>query len=90
MNLIWNFPLYLLYIGDLIKRGIDKTRILFVSLDDFLFNDESIFGIIDEYRLLHKIKMEEKIYLFLDEVTYKDKWQQQLKNIYDRGNVKII
>ena len=34
--------------------------------------------------------MEEKIYLFLDEVTYKDKWQQQLKNIYDRGNVKII
>ena len=79
-----------LVIGDLIKRGIDKTRILFVSLDDFLFNDKSIFGIIDEYRLLHKIKMEEKIYLFLDEVTYKDKWQQQLKNIYDRGNVKII
>jgi predicted AAA+ superfamily ATPase len=69
---------------------MDKTRILFVSLDDFLFNDKSIFGIIDEYRLLHKIKMEEKIYLFLDEVTYKDKWQQQLKNIYDRGNVKII
>jgi len=79
-----------LVIGDLIKNGIDKTRILFVSLDDFLFNDKSIFGIIDEYRLLHKIKMEEKIYLFLDEVTYKDKWQQQLKNIYDRGNVKII
>ena len=79
-----------LVIGDLIKNGMDKTRILFVSLDDFLFNDKSIFGIIDEYRLLHKIKMEEKIYLFLDEVTYKDKWQQQLKNIYDRGNVKII
>ena len=79
-----------LVIGDLIKKGMDKTRILFVSLDDFLFNDKSIFGIIDEYRLLHKIKMEEKIYLFLDEVTYKDKWQQQLKNIYDRGNVKII
>jgi hypothetical protein len=79
-----------LVIGDLIKKGIDKTRILFVSLDDFLFNDKSIFGIIDEYRLLHKTKVEEKIYLFLDEVTYKDKWQQQLKNIYDRGNVKII
>lgn len=79
-----------LVINELIKKGVDKTRILFVSLDDFLFNDKSIFEIIDEYRLLHKIKMEEKIYLFLDEVTYKDKWQQQLKNMYDRDNVKII
>ncbi|OHD18305.1 MAG: AAA family ATPase [Spirochaetes bacterium GWD1_27_9] len=79
-----------LVINELIKKGIDKTRILFVSLDDFLLNDKSIFGIIDEYRLLHKIKMEEKIYLFLDEITYKDKWQQQLKNMYDRDNVKII
>ena len=79
-----------LVINELIKKGVDKTRILFVSLDDFLFNDKSIFEIIDEYRLLHKIKMEEKIYLFLDEVTYKDKWQQQLKNMYDRDNMKII
>lgn len=79
-----------LAINKLIENGIDETRILFVSLDDYLFNEKSIVEIIEDYRLLHKIKMEEKIYLFLDEVTYKDKWQQQLKNMYDRENVKII
>jgi len=79
-----------LVISDLINKGIDKRKILFVSLDDFLFNNKSILEIVDLYRLLHKIKVEEKIYLFLDEVTYKDKWQQQLKNMYDRENVKII
>jgi len=79
-----------LIIRELIKKGVEKRRIFFVSLDDYLFNEKSIFEIIDEYRLLHKVKAEEKVYLFLDEVTYKDKWQQQLKNMYDRENVKII
>lgn len=79
-----------LAINKLIENGIDETRILFVSLDDFLFNGKTIVEIVDEYRLLHKIKMEEKIYLLFDEVTYKDKWQQQLKNLYDKENVKII
>lgn len=79
-----------LIIGELISKGFDKTRILFVSLDDFLFNEKSITDIVAEYRLLHKIRMEEKIYLFFDEVTYKDKWTQQLKNLYDKENVKII
>ncbi|HPA56014.1 MAG TPA: AAA family ATPase, partial [bacterium] len=56
-----------LIIGELISKGFDKTRILFVSLDDFLFNEKSIIDIIAEYRLLHKIRMEEKIHLFFDE-----------------------
>jgi uncharacterized protein len=79
-----------LVIEKLIKKGVDRTRILFVSLDDFLLNDKSILEIIDEYRLIQKVKIEEKIFLLFDEVTYKDKWQQQLKNLYDRDNVKII
>ncbi len=79
-----------LVIEKLIKNGVDSRRVLFVSLDDFLLNDKSILEVIDEYRLIQKIKTEEKIFLFLDEVTYKDKWQQQLKNLYDRNNVKII
>ena len=79
-----------LVIEELISRGVDKRRILFVSLDDFLLNDKTILDIIDEYRSLHKVKREEKIYLFLDEITYKKSWQQQLKNLYDRENVKIV
>ncbi|MCK5807554.1 ATP-binding protein [bacterium] len=79
-----------LAVKELIDRGINKTKIFFVSLDDFLLNNKTILEIIDEYRLIHKIQREEKIYLFLDEITYKESWQQQLKNLYDRENVKII
>src|SRR5690606_4717865 len=79
-----------LLVKELIEKNIDETRIFFVSLDDYILNNKSILEIIETYRLIHKIKIEEKIYLFLDEVTYKDNWQQQLKNMYDRENVKII
>lgn len=79
-----------LAIKRLINEGVDKTRIFFVSLDDFLLNNKTILDVVDEYRLIHKVKKEEKIYLFLDEITYKENWQQQLKNLYDRDNVKII
>ena len=30
------------------------------------------------------------IYLFFDEITYSQDYQQQLKNLYDLGNVKIV
>ncbi|MFA7124050.1 MAG: ATP-binding protein, partial [Candidatus Delongbacteria bacterium] len=45
---------------------------------------------IDEFRKIHKIKIEDKIYLFLDEVTYKEEFHIQLKNIYDNQNTKIF
>jgi hypothetical protein len=44
---------------------------------------------VEEYRKIHKLKFEEKIYIFLDEVAYKDSFEQQLKNIHDSQNVKI-
>lgn len=78
----------------LIKYFIDKEnfspkRIFYVSMDDYLLSNKSILEIIDEYRKIHKIKVEEKIYLFLDEIAYKQNFEQQLKNIYDTQNVKI-
>lgn len=79
-----------LIIKELIGKGISSKYILYVSLDDYLFHQKSIIEIIDEYRKLHKLKIEEKIYLFLDEVTYKDNFHIQLKNIYDSQNTKIF
>ncbi|MCK5477210.1 MAG: ATP-binding protein, partial [Candidatus Aenigmarchaeota archaeon] len=46
--------------------------------------------IIDEYRQINKIPIEQKAYIFLDEITYKDTVQQELKNLYDMTNLKII
>jgi len=79
-----------LIIKELIRRGTSSKFILYISLDDYLFHQKNIIEIINEYRKLHKLKIEEKIYLFLDEVTYKDNFHIQLKNIYDSQNTKIF
>lgn len=79
-----------LIIKELIRRGTPPKFILYISLDDYLFHEKSIIDIINDYRKLHKLKIEEKIYLFLDEVTYKDNFHIQLKNLYDSQNTKIF
>ncbi len=79
-----------LIIEELIFSGIEPTHILYVSLDDYMLHKSSIIEIINKYRATLKIKVEEKIYLFLDEVTYKKDFQIQLKNIYDSQNTKLF
>ena len=79
-----------LIIEELIARGIESKYILYVSLDDYLLHKNNIIEIINEFRKTHKIKIEEKIYLFLDEVTSKEDFHVQLKNIYDSQNTKLF
>jgi len=79
-----------LIIEELIDKGVEPKRILYVSLDDYLLHKNNILEIINEFRKVHKIKIEGKIYLFLDEVTYKDGFHVQLKNIYDSQNTKLF
>lgn len=79
-----------LFIKHLIKKEkIDPKHIFYVSLDDYTLLKNSILEIINEYRKINKIRHKEKIYIFLDEITYKDDFELQLKNIYDSQNVKI-
>ncbi len=79
-----------LLIRRLIQKDIEPKHIFYVSLDDYMLDEESIISIISEYRKLHKLPVQEKVYLFLDEITHKEKFHQQLKNLYDRQNVKIF
>ncbi len=76
-------------IAELLKEGIDKKSILYVSLDDYLLLQKNIFEILEEYRKIHKLRSEEKIFLFLDEITYQNDYHRQLKNLYDKENIKI-
>ncbi len=76
-------------IAELLKKGIKKENILYVSLDDYLLLQKNIFEILGEYRKIHKLRTEEKIFLFLDEVTYQNDYHRQLKNLYDKENIKI-
>ena len=79
-----------LIIEELIINGVPANHILYVSLDDYLLHQNNILEVVNEFRKVHKIKIEEKIYLFLDEVTYKNDFHIQLKNIYDSQNTKTF
>jgi predicted AAA+ superfamily ATPase len=76
-------------ISKLLKTTKPKD-ILFVSLDAFNLLEYSIHDIIDEYRKIHKKPIRDFFYLFLDEVTARDNFEQELKSIYDNENIKVI
>jgi len=72
------------------NEDISPNKIFYISLDDYLLSAKSIIEIVDDYRKSHKIKFEERVFLFLDEVAYKKDFEQQLKNLYDGQNVKVF
>jgi predicted AAA+ superfamily ATPase len=77
-------------IRNLLRRGVDARDIFYVSLDDYALDSRSILDIVEEYRVLQALPVERKVYLFLDEVAYKDRFHQQLKTLFDRQNVKVV
>ncbi len=79
-----------LIIHELLSNAIKANHIFYISLDDYLIQKNSIIEIVNEFRKIHKIRFEEKIYLFFDEVTSKEDFHIQLKNIYDAQNAKIF
>ncbi|MBD3378607.1 AAA family ATPase [candidate division KSB1 bacterium] len=79
-----------LIINELLTQNVEPHHIFYISLDDYMIQKATLFDLLSEYRQLHKIKVEEKIYLFFDEVTYKDNFHIQLKNIYDSQNAKTF
>ena len=78
-----------IFIRRLIEKGIPPDHIFYVTLDDYVLDDKSIIDIVNDYRKIHKLPVDEKVYFFFDEIAHKEKFHQQLKNLYDRQNVKI-
>ncbi len=77
-------------VQNLIKKGIPPQNIFYISLDDYLLEKKSIIEIVNDYRKIHKLSKDERVYLFFDEIVYKEKFHQQLKNLYDKEDTKII
>ena len=71
------------------EKNIDPKHIFYITLDLIALNNMSIPDILKEYKKLHKIPSSQKIYVFLDEVTSKENYQQELKNLYDLEDIKI-
>lgn len=79
-----------LFIKYLIEReAVTPNRIFYMSLGDYQLSKLTVLELIEEYRRIHKIKFNEKVFLFLDEVVYQKDFEIQLKNVYDSQNAKI-
>ncbi len=79
------------FIAQLIQKyHVDPKEIFYISLDLYALDEYTIGEIVNEYRKIHKLSFSQKIYLFLDEVTSKKAYQQELKNFYDLENMKIF
>ncbi|MBI5073366.1 ATP-binding protein [Candidatus Woesearchaeota archaeon] len=77
----------------IISHLLKKTKpedILFLNLDSFAFIDYSIHQLVEKYREIHKKSTSDVFYLFLDEITAKETFEQELKSFYDNESMKII
>ena len=79
-----------LLVQKLIRAGTKPQDILYVSLDDYLLRGESIIDIVTNYRKTQKVSVDRSVILLFDEITYKQDYQQQLKNLIDRENVTVV
>ncbi|MCB1827606.1 MAG: ATP-binding protein, partial [Coxiellaceae bacterium] len=71
-------------------QNIKPNHCLYISMDDYQISNLTLAEVLDAYRKTMKLSNKEKIYVFFDEITYIRDFQIQLKNIYDKGNVKCI
>lgn len=75
------------------KDGIKPNNILFISFDEVLVTSKlALKEYLDTFleKILEK-GFNDKIYIFLDEIQYIDKWQHILKRYYDtHQNIKFI
>lgn len=72
------------------EKKVLPKKILFLNLDHIDFIPYTIHEIIDKYREMNEIKYDEFIYIFLDEITSKENFAQEVKNLFDVGNTKIF
>jgi predicted AAA+ superfamily ATPase len=69
---------------------IDPKNIVYFSMDHPRLSKVSIFDVLDEFRKIQGLSFKEKIYAFIDEVHLHENFEQELKVIYDMGNVKVF
>jgi len=77
-------------IEEMIKRGTDSGKILYLSLDNVGLMEKSLPELVEIFRKMKSLKFRDKIYLFFDEISYRKNYEIEAKNLFDMGNVKLF
>ena len=71
-------------IGCLMKQRTAAKKILYIQLDNPVYNGRSLNELLDLYQEVTKVNWrEEGCYVFFDEVQYLKNWEQHLKSLVD-------
>jgi len=85
---------YFEVIKELQKKGLEKNRILFISLDDATVNlNISLNEILEAYERVLEVafeKQQKPFFIFIDEAQYDSKWGVALKVLYDKTKFCFI
>jgi len=71
------------------EEQVNPAHILYVSLDDYLLSKKNLIEIVEQYRKIQRLSIRQKVFLFLDEISYQKEYEIQLKNLYDAQTAKI-
>lgn len=77
-------------IKELLDQGVNSAHIIYVLLDHPRFSNLTISQIITEYRRLHDLTRNTKIFIFLDEIQHNKTWEQEVKAMIDTEEVKVF
>lgn len=76
-----------LKIRELLKSGVDSRRIFYWSCDQ-VESPQKLTAIISEYLDWARRFFEDRLFLFLDEISAVKDWQRSIKYLYDIGKLK--
>jgi predicted AAA+ superfamily ATPase len=79
-------------IGELLRNGIDKSRILYVNLESDLLIGCTVEDLRNMLNIFYEIYPENrgrKIYLFLDEVQNVPYWERFVRNLVDSDGIQV-
>ena len=78
-------------IKDLIKNGVNPERILYFAFDiGGLKNEQAVHDLIKTYIQWIRRTIKERVWIFLDEVTYTGGWALGLKTAFDSGLLEKV
>jgi len=72
------------------EKSVDPKKILFLNLDHIEFSNSLIKDLLGKFRRINKLSYDDFVYVFLDEITSISNFEQELKNLYDIGNIKFF
>lgn len=74
----------------IVEQKIDPKKILFFSVEEPVLMNKSISEIINEFRFLWKLPLSKKIYVFIDEIQFREDWEREIKSLYDSQKIKFV